>query len=166
MKKYLLQLTAIATLLLQACGQSKPMEDTKLEKYDLTITSPKLDAPPEFTDFNPSDTDTEISDYDFNMGGNARVSFKEIKEAAYPTDTAMLKKAVMESPDFIEMIDTKQLANGAFGTIYKMKGSSGAPIKHYNFYFKKGNRYFKMEPVFNNELEELDMQITAYASLK
>lgn len=166
MKKYFLPLAVMATLLLQACGQGKPLEDTRLEKYDLTITSPKLDKAPEFTDYNPSDTDTEISDYDFNMGGNARVSFTEIKEAAYPSDTAMLKKAITSSEDFIEMIETKQLANGAFGSIYKMKGSDGSTIKHYNFYFKKGNRYFKMEPVFNSELRDLDKQIDAYASLK
>lgn len=164
MKNIFLQLTVIGTLLLQACGQ--PLEATKLEKYDLTITSPKLDKAPEFTDFSPSETDTEISDYDFNMGGRARVSFKEIKAAAYPTDTTMLKQAVSGSEDFIELLETKQLANGAFGTVYKMKGSDGSTIKHYNFYFKKGNRYFKMEPVFNSELKDLDKQIAAYESLK
>ncbi len=165
MKKILLQLTLIAALFLQACN-NKPLEETKLEKYDLTITSPKLDAPPEYTDYNPSETDTEIADYDFNMGGHARVSFKEIKESAYPKDTAMLKEAITKSEDFVELIETKQLKNGAFGIIYKMKGSSGATIKHYNFYFKKGNRYFKMEPVFNSELNDLDQQIAAYESLK
>ena len=165
MKKILLQLTLIAALFLQACN-NKPLEETKLEKYDLTITSPKLDAPPEYTDYNPSETDTEIADYDFNMGGNARVSFKEIKAAAFPTDTAMLKEAVTKSENFLELIETKQLKNGAFGIVYKMTGSGGGPVKHYNFYFKKGNRYFKIEPVFNSELNDLDQQIAAFESLK
>lgn len=165
MKKIFFQLAAIAVLFLQACNQ-KPLEETKLEKYDLTITSPKLDNAPEFTDFSPSETDSELSDYDFNMGGNARVSFKEIKASAYPEDTTTLKEAVTKSPEFIELIETKKLANGAFGSIFKMKGSDGSTIKHYIFYFKKGDRYFKMEPVFNSELKDLDKQIEAYASLK
>jgi len=165
MKKILLQLTIIAALFLQACN-NKPLEDTKLEKYDLTITSPKLDAPPEFTDFKPTETDTEFSRYDFNMGGSARVNVIEIAANAYPTDTAMLKEAVSKSADFIELIETRQLKNGAFGVVYKMTGSGGGPIKYYNFYFKKGNRYFKMEPVFNSELNDLDQQIAAYESLK
>ncbi|OJV54155.1 MAG: hypothetical protein BGO31_12425 [Bacteroidetes bacterium 43-16] len=165
MKKILLQLTLIAALFLQAC-QSKPLEDTKLEQYDLTITSPKLDAPPEFTNLKFDETDTELSRYDFNMGGNARVNVIEIAAAAFPTDTTMLKSAVSGSEDFIELLDTKQLANGAFGVIYKMKGSSGATIKNYNFYFKKGNRFFKMEPVFNSELNDLDQQLAAFESLK
>lgn len=165
MKKLLLQLSVIAVLFLQACGQSQPLEDTKLEKYDLTITAPKLSIAPDFTDFKPTETDTEFSRYDFHIS-DARVNVIEIAASAYPTDTTMLKKAVTGSEDFIEMIETKQLANGAFGTIFKMKGSSGAPIKNYLFYFKKGNRYFKMEPVFNTELEELDKQLAAFASLK
>lgn len=165
MKKILLQVTVIAALFLQACN-NKPLEETKLEKYDLTITSPKLDAPPEFTNLKFSETDTELSRYDFNMGGRARVNVIEIAAEAFPTDTTMLKSAVSGSADFVELIATKQLKNGAFGIIYKMKGSSGATIKYYNFYFKKGNRYFKMEPVFNSELNDLDQQIAAYESLK
>ncbi|RQO30154.1 hypothetical protein DBR32_11250 [Taibaiella sp. KBW10] len=165
MKKIFLQLTAIAVLLLQACGQSKPLEEKKLEKYDLTITMPKTDEVPEFQDFKASETDTELSDYDFHIS-DARVSLTEISASSYPTDTTMLKKAVTGSADFMELIETKQLKNGAFGTIFKMKGSSGAPVKNYLFYFKKGNRFFKMEPIFNNDLKELDLQLAAFESLK
>lgn len=165
MKKYLLPLTAISALLLQACGQSKPLEDRKLQQYDLTITMPQTSDTLEFQDFHASGTDTELSDYDFYIG-DARVSMAEITAAAYPTDTAMLKEAVTKSADFIEMIEMKQLKNGAFGAIFKMVGSDGSTIKNYLFYFKKGNRYFKMEPIFNTELRELDQQMAAFESLK
>lgn len=164
MKKILLQLGVVSTLLMQACSQ--PVEDTKLEKYDLTITSAKLDNAPEFTDLKTSDTDTEFSRYDFNIGGHARVNVIEISASAYPTDTGMLNKALSGSEDFIQMIESKQLANGAFGSIYKMKGSNGDPIKNYAFYYKKGNRFFKMEPVFNTDLNDLDKQLSAFGSLK
>ena len=165
MKKYLLHLTAIAALMLQACGQSKPLEEKKLEKYDLTITMPKTDEVPEFNDFSASETDTELSDYDFHIS-DARVGITEIRESAYPADTTMLKEAVTKSEDFIELLETKQLTNGVFGVIFKMKGSDGTPIKNYLFYFKKGNRFFKMEPIFNSELHEMDKQIAAFQSLK
>lgn len=164
MKKILLQVSVIAALLFQSCSQ--PVEETKLEKYDLTMTSAKLDAAPEFTDLKASDTDTELSRYDFNIGGHARVNIIEIAGSAYPSDTGMLNKAISASGDFIGMIESKQLANGAFGTIYKMKGSNGDPIKNYAFYYKKGNRFFKMEPVFNSDLNDLDKQLAAFGSLK
>lgn len=165
MKKHFLHLTAIAALLLQACGQSQPLEEKKLEKYDLTITMPKTNEVPEFQDLHASETDTELSDYDFHIS-DARVGLTEIKESAYPQDTTMLKQAVTGSEDFIELIETKQLTNGAFGVIFKMKGSNGSPIKNYLFYFKKGNRYFKIEPIFNTELKEMDAQLAAFQSLK
>lgn len=165
MKKYLLHLTVVTALLLQACGQSKPLEEKKLEKYDLTITMPQTSETPEFQDFQASGTATELSDYDFHIS-DARVSIAEITAAAYPADTGMLKEAVTKSEDFIEMIEMKQLKNGAFGAIFKMKGSDGSTIKNYLFYFKKGDRYFKMEPIFNSELRELDQQIAAFESLK
>ncbi|WP_222165474.1 hypothetical protein [Edaphocola aurantiacus] len=165
MKKYLLHVTVIAALAFQSCSQSQPLVETKLEKYDLTITMPKSTKVPEFQDFSASETDTELSDYDFNIS-EARVGLTEIRESAYPNDTTMLKQAVTGSEDFIEMIETKQLTNGAFGVIFKMKGSNGSPIKNYLFYFKKGNRYFKMEPIFNTDLEELDKQLAAFQSLK
>ncbi len=165
MKKYLLHLTVIASLLLQACGQSKPLEEKKLKQYDLTITMPQTNDTLEFQDFHASGTDTELSDYDFRIS-EARVSVAEITEAAFPTDTSMLKEAVTKSADFIEMIEMKQLKNGAFGAIFKMVGSDGSTIKNYLFYFKKGNRYFKMEPIFNTELNELDQQMAAFESLK
>lgn len=164
MKKILLQTSIVAALFLQSCSQ--PVEDTKLEKYDLTLTSAKLDKAPEYTDLKVSETDTELSRYDFNIGGHARVNVLEITESVYPTDTGMLNKAISGSEDFIGMIESKQLANGAFGTIYKMKGSNGDPIKNYAFYYKKGNRFFKMEPVFNTDLNDLDKQLSAFGSLK
>lgn len=164
MKKVFLQVTVLALLLLQAC--SKPMEETKLEKYDITMTTPKLDAAPEYTDLKVTETDTEWSRYDFNIGGKARVNVIEIAPAVYPADINMLKTAVSGSEGFIELIEAKQLSNGAFGVIYKMKGSDGSPIKNYAFYYKKGNRYFKMEPVFNSDLTDLDKQLAAYESMK
>lgn len=165
MKKLLLPITVVALLLFQSCG--KPAEETKLEKYDLTFTSPKLDAAPEFIDLKTSDSDTEFSEYDFNMGGTARVTISEIAESVYPSDVEMLKKAVTEGEDFVEMIEEKKLSNGAFGIIYKRKGSDEKSIiKDYTFYFKKGNRFFKMRPIFNSELRDLDKQLAAYESLK
>jgi hypothetical protein len=164
MKKIFLQLTVIALLLLQACSQ--PLQETKLEQYDITITMPKPKEAPEYTNLKVTETDTELSRYDFNIGGHARVNVIEIAPAVYPADINMLQKALAGSEDFIELIETKQLSNGAFGAIYKMKGSNGSPIKNYTFYYKKGNRYFKMEPVFNSELRDLDKQLAAYESMK
>ncbi len=164
MKKIILQLTIIVSLFVQACSQ--PLEETRLEKYDITITAPKLKSAPEFTDLKVSETDTELSSYDFYIGNRARVDVKEITASVYPADTSMLKEAVTGSEDFVELIETKQLSNGAFGIIFKMKGSSGTTIKHYIFYFKKGNRFFKMEPVFNSELGDLDKQLAAFGSMK
>ena len=163
MNKRILQLTAIAALLLQACGQSKPLEEKKLEKHDLTITMPQTNEVPEFQEYQYSET--ELSEYDFHIS-DARVEFIEIRESVYPTDTTMLKKAVTGSADFIEMLETKQLKNGAFVATFKMKGSDGSTIKNFLFYFKKGNRYFKIEPVFNTELKEMDKQLAAFESLK
>lgn len=166
MKNQLLQLAIILVFLFQSCG-SKPLEQTKLEKYDITFSSPKLDKAPEYTDLHPSDGDTKFSDYDFNMGGSARITFSEISGNIFPTDTAMLKKGVTQSKDFVELIDTKQFANGAFGIIFRQKGSNGTSIiKYYIFYFKKGNRFFRIEPLFNNDLEDLDEQLAAFESMK
>lgn len=164
MKKQLLPLTLVALLFFQACSPS--LQDTKLEKYDITITMPKPPAAPEYNDLKASETDTELSDYDFNIGGHARVTVTEITASAYPQDTNTLKKVVSESSDFVELTDTKQLPNGAFGVIFKMKGSDGSVIKNYLLYFKKGNRFFKMEPIFNSELKDLDMQLAAFGSMK
>ncbi|MCP9750571.1 hypothetical protein [Ferruginibacter sp. HRS2-29] len=166
MKKRFLQLSVIvAALVFQSC--SKPTAETKLDKYDLTFTSVQLSDVPEFMDTKVSETDTDLSNYDFNIGGHARVTIGEITESVYPVNLDMLKKAITESPDFVELIDAKQLKNGAFGVIFKEKGSDGTSIiKDYRFYFKKGNRFFKMRPVFNSELKDLDKQIAAYESLK
>jgi len=166
MKKRILQLAVIvAALVFQSC--SKPAEETKLEKYDLTFTSTKLSDVPEFTDTKVTETDTDLSNYDFNIGGHARVTVGEIAESVYPASLDMLKKAVSESPDFIELIEAKTLKNGAFGVIFKHKGSDGtSTIKNYRFYFKKGNRFFKMQPVFNNDLNDLDKQLAAFETLK
>lgn len=165
MKRLILPITLLMLVLLQSC--SKPKEETKLEKYGITLTSPKLNEAPEYTDLKVSETDTELSRYDFNMGGHARVNVIEITPSVYPADVDMLKKAVSESEDFVEMIDTKKLSNGAFGVIYKEKGSDGKSIiKNYVFYFKKGDRYFRMEPVFNSELKDLDSQVAAWESMK
>jgi len=163
MKKQLLSLIIILMVVLQSC--SKPAEDVKLEKYDLTITVPKLSKQPEFTDLKLSERDTELSRYDFNVG-KPRINIIEIVPGVYPTDINMLKKVIATDEDFVEITDTKELKNGAFGVIFKKKGSSGTVIKEYLFYFKKGTRYFKMEPVFNSELKGLDDQISAYESLK
>jgi len=164
MKKQLLPLTLVALLFFQACSQ--PLKETKLEKYDITITMPEPPAAPEYQDLKVSETDTELSDYDFNIGGHARVTVTEIAASAYPGDINTLKKVVAESSDFVELTDTKQLPNGAFGVIFKMKGSSGDVIKNYLFYFKKGSRFFKMQPIFNSELKDLDKQLAAFGSMK
>ena len=165
MKKQLLQFAVVLTLMLQACN--KPAQEVKLEKYNITLTTPKLDAPPEYTDLKVSETDTKLSDYDFNIGGRARVSFAEITESIYPGDLASLKKAATASEGFVELIEEKQLPNGVFGLIFKMKGSDQKSIiKHYAFYYKKGTRFFKIEPVFNSELNDLDKQLAAFATIK
>lgn len=164
MKKQLLRLAIILFVACQSCS-SKPAEDVKLEKYDLTITVPKLSSPPDFTDTKFSETDTDWSNYDFNVN-KGRITVGEIAESVYPANADLLKKAISADPDFIELTDTKQLKNGAFGVIFKKKGSNGSPIKYYLFYFKKGTRYFKMQPVFNSELKGLDEQVAAFESLK
>ncbi len=152
MKKILLQLSALAIIFIQSCNT--PLVENKLENYDVTFTSPELSNTPEFVDLKVDDADTEFSSYDFNIGGHARIDFKEVAGSVYPSSLDMLKTAITQSEDFVELIDTKQLSNGAFGIIFKMKGSSGAVIKNYIFYYKKGNRYFKITPVFYTDLDK------------
>ncbi len=163
MKRQFLKLAVGFALLLQACGGAAPKE-VKLEKMGLTITADVKDVP-EYTNTKVSDTDTELANYDFNIGGDARVNVIEITESVFPTDIDMLKKALTADPDFISVTEEKKFSNGAFGVIYKEKGST-KEIMDYKFYFKKGNRYFRVIPVFNNDLTDLDKQEAAIESLK
>lgn len=158
----LLALLIVFPLLLTSCGVET--EEITLEKYNLTLTVPKLKVAPEYKNLKITDRDTKLSRYDFNIG--KRINIVEIEQRIFPEDLNMLKNVLKEDDSFIEMIETKEFPNKAFGAIFKKKSSSGKEMKYYLFYFEKDGRYFRMEPVFNNDLKELDVQLAAYESLK
>jgi len=160
--KLLLAFIVTTSLFFTSCG--KEMEEITLEKYNLTLTVPKLEKAPEFQNLKFASYDTELSEYDFYI--SKRVTITEIVEKVFPTDIKMLKEVISSDDRFIGIIEEKELANKAFGIIFKQKASSGKEIKNYLFYFQKDGRYFKMEPVFNNDLKDLDIQLTAFEGMK
>lgn len=164
MKKQLVLFAVLLLMICQSC--KKKLQDITLEKYGITITIPETQGrSPEFLNLKSDENDKTLSSYDFNID-KARVNVFEIVESIYPSDTTMLKKVAAGSENFLSLIETKKLSNGAFGIIFNMKGSSGKDIKNYLFYFKKGERYFRIEPLFNNKLDQLDLQLAAIESMK
>lgn len=53
------------------------------------------------------------------------------------------------------------MANGSFGAIYETNNA-----KKFLFYFKKGNRCYRITPIFNNDGKHFEQAIEAIASLK
>jgi len=161
-KLYLLLTFLVTILSLNSCAPE--MQELQLEKYNLTLTVPKLETAPKYTNLKIADYDTKWSRYDFQIG--KRVNVIEIAKSIYPENIKMLKEAITSNTGFVSIIEEKTFPNGVFGIIYNQKSNSGKEIKHYNFYFEKNGRYFKMEPVFNNDLKDLDVQLSAFQSLK
>ena len=163
-RRFLSLLTGIIAVSLTVFSCGPEMEELTLEKYNLTMTAPKLSVAPEYTNLKITERDTELSRYDFNIG--RRVNVIEVKKSIFPDNLAMLKDAISADEKFVEVLETKEFPNGVFGATFKKKGSSGKEIKYYLFYYQKEGRYFKMEPVFNSDLEDLDLQLSAFESLK
>ena len=163
-KRFLSLIVFVITIstFLTACGPGT--EEITLEEYNITLTVPKSDSKLEFKNLKIADYDTDLSRYDFYIA--KRVTITEIVKKVFPDNLTMLKTAVSGDENFIDFIETKEFSNGVFGAIFKKKGSSGKEIKDYLFYYQKDGRYFKMRPVFNNDLKELDAQLAAYESIK
>lgn len=153
---------AITTLLFTSCGPN--IEEVTLEKFNIKISIPKTNEKLEWKNLKIADYDTDLSRYDFYIG--KRVNIIEIVKRVFPDNLTMLKEAVSADEKFVKTIDTKEFENGAFGVIFSKKTSSGKEIKDYLFYYQKDGRYFKMKPVFNSKLEQLDIQLSAYQSMK
>lgn len=151
-----------ASMLITSCGAGT--EEITLEKYNITMTIPKSESKPKYQNLKIADYDTALSRYDFYIA--KRVSITEIVEKIFPNSLAMLKEALSTDKSFVEILETKEFPNGVFGVIFKKKGSNGKEIKDYLFYYQKDRRYFKITPVFNSKLDELDAQLAAYESIK
>jgi hypothetical protein len=115
--------------------------------------------------------DKLIGRYNFYVD-KYRMNIVEMEASIYPTNLEMLKDIVTTSDEFKSLIKdqlspegTLQFDNGAFGVLYNKEKSKGKMIKEYLFYFQKNGRYFKITPVFNNELKGLDLQLDAIKSL-
>jgi hypothetical protein len=148
-------------VLLVACG-SKSLGDKKdhqLTHLDLTVTIPGE------TKLTPYDsTEYTKARCEYKIGGK-RIEVKEIEMSAYPTDLAMVEAVVKEDKKFKAILDKKTLANGAFGVIYEGNGKTET-FKDYLFYFKKGNRAYKITPVFNNDGDYFEENFESIGSLK
>ncbi|WP_420571159.1 hypothetical protein [Kordia sp.] len=163
-RRFLLLITSMITLsvFMTSCGPGT--EEITLEKYNITMTVPKSESKLEYKNLKLTERDTKLSRYDFYIG--KRVNVIEIKKSIFPDNLAMLKKVIASDENITEVLETKEFSNGAFGAIFKKKGSSGKEIKYYLFYYQKDGKYFKIEPVFNSDLKELDAQLAAFESMK
>lgn len=160
----------ICAALLVGCGAPEPAE-VNLDKFGITLkaTPASPDKAPEFKEL---DFDNKIARYEFRIG-TRRINFIEIEEAIFPESAEMLVEAIKADEDFKEMIDgpkhpqgVAKFANGVFGVLYSENTSKGDVKKDYIFYYKKGDRCFKITPVFNSELKDLDQQLAAWESIK
>lgn len=158
----------IISAILFSCGGSAPKE-YKLDKFDISMLVPELKKNPEFKELT---FDKMLGKYEFRVD-KYRVNIVEIEESIYPENINTLSEAISAGEKFDGLMKgdkypngTMTMPNGAFGVLYSKKGSSGKAVKDYIFYFKKGNRYFRIVPVLNNDLEGLDQQLAMIESLK
>jgi len=158
----LISLMLTVSFITTSCGPGT--EEITLDQYNIKMTVPKNDLKVKFEKLKNTDYDTNLSNYDFYIA--KRVTVTEIVKKVFPDNLAMLKEAISADKNFVDFIETKEFPNGAFGVIFKKKGSSGKEIKDYSFYYQKDGRYFKMKPIFNSDLDELDAQLAAYESMK
>lgn len=157
-------LSLFSVLFLAACSAPAPV-DVKLDKFNLTIAVPETDKTPEFKE---SSLDGKIGYYRMYIG-EPRVQISEIESSIYPADLETIATVVSEGDDFKGFVDGEnhaggkvKLANGVFGVIFEdTKGR-----KNYMLYYTKDSRYFRMEPVLNNDLDGLQEQLTAYGTIK
>ena len=62
---------------------------------------------------------------------------------SFPDDLKMLETAMTGTPDVKAITEKKSLPNGAFGVVYDRPDGE----KEFLFYFKKGEKHFKITPV-------------------
>lgn len=150
--KNLVFLGLTLSLFLTSCGGKKV--ETKISEFDVSYTAEESTTKATFTELG---YDGQIARNDFRVG-KRRVNLIEIEKSIYPDNLEMLKTSLEGK----EIIETKSFENKSFGAVfYKKEG-----VKFYRFYFSKGNRYFLVEPVFNNDLKDLDAQLEMIKSLK
>jgi hypothetical protein len=150
-----------------ACGPS--IVEVKFDKFDITMSAVAGKKQAEFKELN---FDKKIARYDFNIG-KRRLNIEEIESAIFPENVKALAEAISAGEKFEGMLNeakypngTIEFPNGAFGVLYSKKGKSGKSSKDYEFYFKKGERCFRLYPVFNSDLEDLEQQLSAIESIK
>lgn len=94
-----------------------------------------------------------------------RVIYKEIEEKYFPNDVDFLAKALNDNDE----IKKYTLKNGAFGVSYTTKpNKKGKTYKHYIFYLKKGDKYYKFRnnETFNYKMKYFDHIKNAIESLQ
>lgn len=158
-----------SVVILASCGGPTTVE-VKFDKYGVTMMAAEGKKQP--GEYKESGLDGKIGRYDFNIG-KRRLNFDEIEGSIYPENAQMLADAISADEDFIGMENgdkhpngIAQFANGVFGVVYSKKSSKGEPMKDYAFYYTKDGRFFRLTPVFNSELKDLEQQLAAFESLK
>lgn len=98
-------------------------------------------------------------------GNRVRVIYSEIGKEYFPNDVGFLAKALNTKDDLKKYI----LKNGVFGVSYSDKpNKKGKIYKHYIFYLKKGNKYYKFRnnETFNYKMKNFDYIKNAIESLQ
>lgn len=153
--KKILYITAVTGLLYVSCTSTPPKTELKSEVLDLVITVPTDKALAE----HPAGQYT-LGNTEFHID-QQRFIINEIEASSFPDDMTMVKTALESTKDFKSLTEEKTLANGSFGAIYETNNA-----KKFLFYFKKGNRCYRITPIFNNDGKHFEQAIEAIASLK
>jgi hypothetical protein len=139
----ILSLVSAIAIMVASCGGLGEKKDWQLEKVGLAITVPG---------------NAKIACDDSNDFRKARCKFyvgkkenevQEIEMRSYPSDLSALEEAMKADEKFVAVVEKKTLPNGAFGMIYEKKGKT-KNFKEFLFYFKKGERAYRITPIFND----------------
>jgi hypothetical protein len=138
-----LALVSVIAIIAASCGGLGEKKEWQLEKVGLTITVPGK---------------AKIACDDSNEFRKARCYFyigkkqnevQEIEMKSYPSDLPTLEEAMKADEKFVGIVEKKTLPNGAFGMVYEKKGKT-KNVKEFLFYFKKGERAYRITPIFND----------------
>jgi len=126
---------AIAALAI-SCGPGKPT-DYQLKSVGLTVTVPGKSTVVESarSEYMPA-----LSQFFVDGKG---VEVIETDAESFPTDLKMLETAMAGAEDVDAITERKTVQNGAFGVVYYRPDGD----KEFLFYFKKGDKHFKITPV-------------------